>query len=244
MISFMLERFLSTGDAERAFHVFRKLFSHDIARWALTGGLAVEIHLLRLGRPSSARDLNDLDFIAGSFDCLPETLAQGFRFRHIHSLDPPGKTMLQFVDPDTAMRIDVFRACGATMSRAFPLNLPSGTMQVVSIEDLAARAARLTLDLAEGVPLPSKHATDFLRLAELVDPLQTETAWQDHRKSKHPETFAETRRLLQDLIPAHRELLITPRYSRDISELCPRCAPTAAFPLADPNEVLSLLGYC
>src|SRR5271169_1571054 len=110
----MLERFLSVAHADRALSVFGKLVGHDVGQWALTGGLAVEIHLLRHGRRPSIRSLSDLDFIARSFDCIPETLAGDFLFRHIHSLDPPGKTILQFIDPDSAMRIDVFRATVAT----------------------------------------------------------------------------------------------------------------------------------
>ncbi len=152
--------------------------------------------------------------------------------------------MLQFIDPDNAMRMDVFRACGATMSRAFRLDLPSGAIRLISLEDLVARTARLTLDLAENVAVPFKHASDFLRLTELVDPSQVEIAWQDHRKPKHPATFAESKHLLQHLIPTRPQLIIAPHYSHDTKELCPRCKPTAAFRLADPNLIMTLLGYC
>jgi hypothetical protein len=79
--------------------VFRKLARHDIRRWALTGGLAFEIHALRLCLQPSRhrRTLNDLDFIADSFDCIPETLPGDFLFRHVHPLEPHGKTMLQLI---------------------------------------------------------------------------------------------------------------------------------------------------
>jgi hypothetical protein len=240
----MLQQFLSVSDADRASHTFQKLASHNIGPWAVTGGFAIEIHHLRLGRKSSIRSLNDLDFITGSFDCIPETLADDFLFRHIHPLDPPGKTMLQLIDPDSALRIDVFRAIGATMGRSSRLNLQSVTVQLISLEDLLAREARLALDLAQNIPVPSKYARDFLRLIELVNPADVETAWQDHRRTKHPVTFEEASSLLQDLIPAHPELLIAPRYSNDTEKACTRCQPTAAFQLADPKVVLSLLGYC
>jgi hypothetical protein len=170
-------------------------------------------------------------------------LGVDFLFRHIHPLDPPGKTILQFVDPDSALRIHLFRAFGATMSRTTRLDLPSGTIQLISLEDLVARAARLALDLTGDVPTPSKYARDFLRLVELVDPAEVEEAWRDQRKPGPRETFEETNTLLQDLIPARHDLLITPDYSNDTAEVCPRCAPTATFALADPNVVLSLLGY-
>jgi hypothetical protein len=239
----MIQQFLSVADGNRALRTFRKLARHDISRWALTGGFAIEIHRLRLGRAPSIRPLNDLDFIADSFDCIPDTLGDDFMFRHIHPLDPPGKTMLQFIDPDSALRIDVFRAYGATLSRTSRLDLPSGAIQLISLEDLVARAARLALDLAGEVPTPSKYARDFLRLLELVSLAEVETAWQDQRKPNQPALFEETATLLQHLIPARQNLLISPDYSKDFEEVCTRCGPTAAFQLADPDVVLSLLGY-
>jgi hypothetical protein len=142
------------------------------------------------------------------------------------------------------VRIDVFRGYGATLRRASRLDLWFGTFQVISLEDLVARAARLVLDVGDGVSVPSKHANDFLRLVELVDPEAVETAWQDHRKPAHPVTFEEATSLLVHLIPARQNLLITTEYSKDTKEVCRRCAPTAAFHLADPKVVLSLLGYC
>jgi hypothetical protein len=240
----MIHRFLSDADGNRALRAFRKLARHEIRDWAITGGLAIELHWLRRGYQPSLRAFNDLDFAVRAFDCIPETLADDFLFRHIHPLDPPGKIILQFIDPDIALRMDVFRACGATMRRAACMDLGFGTFQVVCLEDLTARAARLVLDIAEGVSVPSKHAIDFLRLVELVDAQEVEVAWQDHRKPTHPTRFEDANRLLHDLIPARQNCLVTPDYSRDIEEVCSRCAPTTAFRLADPNVVLSLLGYC
>jgi hypothetical protein len=45
--------------------------------------------------------LNDLDFVAASFDSIPETIGSELLLRHVHPHDPPGKTMLQGVDPKT-----------------------------------------------------------------------------------------------------------------------------------------------
>jgi hypothetical protein len=212
-----------------------KLARHDIRNWALTGGLAFEIHGLNLGMRSSSRALNDLDFVTTAFSDIPETLAEDFLFRHVHPFAPPGRTLLQLIDGDNALRIDVFRACGQTMSRAVPM---------VSLEDLVARAARLLLDLADGAAVASKHARDYLRFVESVDPAAMEAVWRDHRKPQQSATFGEAKAILQDLIPRSASLLITPEYSQDPSEVCPLCAPTGAFQLADPKLVLSLLGYC
>ena len=70
----MLRQFLSVADANRALRTLRRLGHHDIRGWALTGGLAVEVHCLLRGGWPSLRALNDIDFIAESFGSILETL--------------------------------------------------------------------------------------------------------------------------------------------------------------------------
>jgi hypothetical protein len=184
--------------------------------------------------------LNDIDFVAPDFDSIPASLARDFLFRHVHPLDPPGKTILQAIDPDTALRIDVFRACGDTLRRAVAVD----EMRLVSPADLVARHARLLLDLAAGVAVPAKHADGYFCLVESVNPAEMEVAWTDHRRPAQPPEFREVRRLLGHLIAARRDLLVTPEYSRNPLEICPRCVAVPAFPLAGPQLILELLGYC
>ena len=210
----------------------------------LVGGLAVESHCLRVRHSHPIRHLSDIDFIAPVFECIPESLARDFLFRHVHPFDPPGKTMMQLVDADTSLRVDVFRADGGIMSRLISVEFPSGPLRVISVEDVVAHEARLLLDLAACVPVPAKHADDYLRLVELVKSSNMETTWQDHRKPTHPVTFGETNTLLKGLIATRGDLLITPDYSKDAAEICRRCVPTPPFELADPKVVLSLLGCC
>ena len=152
-------------------------------RWALTGGLAVEIHRLRLGCDPSPRALNDIDFFAGCVPLHPESLTEDFLFRHIHPLDPPGKTMAQLADPHSAVRVDVFRAYGAAMSRTSRLRI-AGSAGPARFprrpgREIGAVGARCCRQRA---PVPSKHARDFLRLVELGAPAAVEAAWRDHRK--------------------------------------------------------------
>jgi hypothetical protein len=239
-----MRRFLSIGGSTRAFNTLRKLALHDLSRWVLVGGLAVEFHCLCAGHAHPIRDLNDIDFVTPAFECIPETLARDFLFRHVHPFDPPGKTMMQLVDAETSLRVDVFRADGGIMSRAISVDVPSGPLRVISVEDVVAHEARLLLDLDESVPVAAKHADDYLRLAELVKSSNMETAWQGHRKPTHPMTFGETNTVVNGLIATRRNLLISPDYSKDAAEICRGCARTSPFQLADPNIVLSLLGYC
>ena len=232
--------FLSAADSDRALRTLRKLERHDIGRWALTGGFALELH----APGSSIRALNDIDFAAPDFDSIPPTLARDFLFCHVHPIDPPGKTILQCIDPATALRIDIFRACGETLLRSVAVDLPFGPMHVVSSADLAARLARLLLDLANGVRVPEKHARDYLRLDPVADLAASQAAWDDHRKPTHPNRFNQVRETVRHLISARPDLLCRPEYSQNAREICPRCRPVEAFPLADPQAVLDLLGYC
>jgi hypothetical protein len=130
------------------------------------------------------------------------------------------------------------------MTRTRPLRLPFGPVQLISGEDVVARAARLLLDLRGGVPVAAKHANDYLRFEKLMQISDLELAWQDHRRPGHPVMFREANTLVRGLIASHHNLLITPDYSKDAAQICSRCVPTTTFPLADSLLLLSLLGYC
>jgi hypothetical protein len=71
-----------------------------------------------------------------------------------------------------------------------------------------------------------------------------DAVWQEHRKPNHPVCFTEVKRLLEELILTREDLRITPQYSTNLLEVCPRCVSTACFRLANAETALSLLGYC
>lgn len=238
----MLELFLSPKDQGRSERVLQKLARHDIRSWILTGGFAVEVHRIRRGASPIGRKLNDIDFVTGSFDSVPTDLQKSFLFRHVHPLDPPGKTILQAVDGDEAMRIDVFNDGGVASTAAENIVLSGLQVRVVSFEHLLARVARLSLDIVHGEAI-AKHVRDFSRLSELASVESVENVWEFHRREDHPTTFKEAHDLLQNLIPRRQECLITPTYSNNGNEICKRCKPTSYFPLAAPKIIHSILGY-
>ena len=240
----MIAQFLALAGVDRAQRAFRKLSQHDTSRWALTGRLAIEYHCLRHGVRSMLGNLNDIDFVASAFDHIPGTLAHDYLFRHIHPLDPPNKTLIQFVDTDCALRVDVFRTTDQVMRRAEHVDLGFGPIAVVSLEDMTARSARLAMSVAEGKPVAPKHVTDYLRLVEIADLDKLETAWEDHRRPTDPIVFHEIQSLLQGLIPARPDLQIPTVHSRNTTTVCPRCASVPPLQLADPSTVLSVLDYC
>lgn len=239
-----LDPFLCAADSHRAVQVLLKLADHDISGWALTGGFAIELHILRRAGQACLRPLHDIDFLVDSFDGIPETLGREFLFRHVHSYDPPGKTLLQAVDEEMAVRVDVFRAYGQEMDRTEPTVLAGYPMRTVSLPDLVARHARLNWDLVDGQRVAPKYARDFLRMLELVTTDGMEEIWREHRKPHCPESFAETARELKRLIELRQDLLVPPVYSTDTLEACSRCHSLTAFPLAAASRILELVGYC
>jgi hypothetical protein len=241
-----IELFFNAADSARVARTFRNLALHDISRWAaLTGGVAIELHILRRGGEPIMRQLHDLDFLTASFEAIPKTLGQKLLLRHVHPNDPPGKNMLQGVDPETEVRMDVFRAYGLEMERTSAIETAALALKMVSLQDLVARHARLNWDLMEGKPVAPKYARDFLRLIELVTTDEVECVWQEHRKPQSPESFAETALQLRWVIASRSDLLIPPTYSMNVDEICQRCLGGAeAFPLSDPRQILSILGYC
>jgi hypothetical protein len=238
----MLELFLSQKDQSRCELVLERVTRHETDYWILTGGLAIEIQLIRRGARPARRTLNDIDFVTSSFTLLPPSLKSDFLFRHVHPDDPPGKTVLQAVDPQEALRIDVFNDGGVALPRAEKVELSGSQVSIISVEDLYARAARLSLSIVHGEAI-AKHAEDFYRLSKLATVKSVECVWQFHRRPDQPSTFREACDLLHYLLPLHQKNLITPKYSNDGTEVCKRCKPTVHFPLADPKTIHSILGY-
>jgi hypothetical protein len=236
--------FLSSVDAKRVCRVLEKLALRDLHGFALTGSLALETQWIGLGHPPHTRELNDLDIVVDSLASIPDDLARDFLVRHIHPKAPQGKMLIQLVDPEEALRIDVFRAYGATMMRSQPVCFGTSLIQVVSLEDLAARAASLVMDLGRSVPVARKHARDFQILAQVINVNCIEAAWQDHRKSTDPGTFKEALTQIGDLVKSHGDLLVVPDYSHDGDAACPKCEETPSFRLASPEAIMSILGYC
>jgi hypothetical protein len=239
----MLDKFLNSADAGRVANVLGKLHNHDISRWEVTGGFAIELHLLRGGGRPRLRPLHDIDFLVPSFDRIPETLGEGFLFRHIHPHDPPAKTLLQAVDADMALRVDVFRAYGFEMNRLSSIELEGFPLRLVSPQDLAARHARLCWDLVDGREVHPKYVQDFLRLMEVVTAEDIEDLWQEHRKSHFPENFSEALVELQRVIVSRPDLLVTWDYSTNANDVCLRCQETKTLRLATGTQIYSILGY-
>jgi hypothetical protein len=240
----VFERFLAEADVRRVGTCLATLQRHGVAEWALTGGVAIELRLIELSGEVETRSLNDLDFATASFDTVPNTLGTEFLVRHVHPFDPPDKIIAQFVSSELVLRVDVFRTRQEVMDRASAVQTEFGPVHSVSLDDLVARLARLTLPLADRQPVLSKHASDFLRLVEVANLEGAEQAWPQHRRVSDPETFQKAAAVLREIIPNSTHLLKKPANPQNVSEHCSRCASIEGLELANREVILSLLGYC
>ncbi len=240
----MLDSFLSASDFARVVRTLRNLAVHDIAGWVLTGGVAIELHILRRGGQPVIRPLHNIDFVTDSFDSIPESLGAALLLCHVHPNDLPGKNLFQAIDPKTEVRMDVFRAYGSELERTVPVTIASFDFKMISLHDIVARHARLNWDLMESKPVAPKFARDFLRLLEYVETDEIESIWREHRKPHCLESFAKTSRELRRVIGSRSHLLVPPTYSTNVNEVCTRCQGAEAFPLTNRHQILSILGYC
>ena len=240
----MFERLLSKGDAQRVGSCLTTLQDHGIAKWALAGSVAIGLRLAERGVDAEARSLNDLDFVTASFDEIPRSLGTDFLVRHVHPLDPPDRTIAQFVSSPLVLRVDVFRAHPEVMNRATPMQTEFGVLRIVSLGDLLARTVRLILPIINNRPVPSKHASDFFRLLDVAGLDDAEAAWLQHRRAGDSKSLRDAVLLLRKIVPHRGHLLITPQYSRNATEHCSRCAKVKGLELADPAAILAILGYC
>jgi hypothetical protein len=238
----MFAAFLDPEDARRVADVMAKLSTHGFHEAAMTGGLAIEAQLTANGHLSRRRALNDLDFVVGSFVSIPRAVANEFLVHHVHPDAPPGKILLQLIDRDRALRIDLFRAFGATLARTDVLAGPAGSLKVVSIEDLVVRTtAHVYVRLRQHRPVDVKHAQAFRRLVGFGAREKIDAAWVDHRQDLE-ETFQDASRQAERLLTLYPELLIHERYSSIVTP-CEQCRDYGAFRRAEPDTILSVLGY-
>jgi len=234
--------FLKADDARRTSGVIETLLANGLRDCALTGGLAIDARLRAHGRPIQERALNDVDLVVDRFDAIPPALVDGFLLNHIHPHAPEGKTLLQVIDRANALRVDLFRAFGTTMSRATVLDDQTGSLRVVSVEDLVARTtAHVYGQLQNGLEIDPKYVRSFMRLADLGRPTESIHAWDDHRQDVRL-TLKEATRSAHELLRQHPELVVPDEYATAVTP-CDRCQDYGPFRLAPAQAIVDILGY-
>lgn len=203
----------------------------------------MDTQLRRHGRPVERRSLNDIDLIVEDFASIPESLAGAFLQHHVHADATDGKTLLQLIDQPRAIRVDLFRALGGTLSRACRMDHETGDLDVLSVEDLVARTTAIVCGhLRRGKTIDVKHAIAFSQLRGLGRPEALAAAWDDHRE-QIPGSLEDASREAARLLEAHRELLVVDEYSADAPP-CERCCTHGPFRPAPRALIVDILGYC
>jgi hypothetical protein len=232
---------LHVDDARRATEVVEAVLAQGL-RCALTGSLAIAAQLRAHGRPVERRHLNDIDLVVDGFGAIPEGLAASFLLHHVHPDAPDGKTLLQLIDETRGVRVDLFRTFGNALSRASRLDDDTGELDVLSVEDLVARATALVHGtLRQGRSVDVKHATAFTRMLGIGRHEQLAAAWSDHRQEM-PETLDQASRETARLLHVHPELVVVEEYSSEIAP-CELCRAHGPFRPGPPDKIIQTLGY-
>ncbi len=228
---------------DRIGNALARFLRHGSDGMALTGSIALAAQWARLRGGRLDRNFADIDLVVPSLNALSVSLADEFICPHVHGAAAPGRTLAQFVHPDDAVRIDIFRAIGGAAARATPFRMGSVSIGILSVEDQAARAASVCMKLARGGSAVPKHLPDFMRLQQLLAPGRIEAVWQEYRREFEPPRFLDAAALIEATARAHPARLVAAEFNRDVNAVCPNCAPWGRFKPAEPSRTLRILGY-
>jgi hypothetical protein len=186
--------------------------------------------------------LNDIDLVVDGFGAIPESVTASFLLHHVHPDAIEGKTLLQLIDEETAVRVDLFRAFGNTLARASALDDETGALHVVSVEDLVARTTALVCgSLRLHKKVDAKHATALACLLGMGQIERLAVAWSDHRQAV-PGTLEEATREAIRLLEAHPELVVVEEYPAAVVA-CERCREQGPFRPGPADKIVQTLGY-
>ncbi len=186
---------------------------------ALTGGVAVQLHLLRAGRPGRRLRFNDIDLVALEPSAVLPSIAAEFLISHYHVPHAGyAKFLIQVADPVTRLRVDVFGRSPGTSFDTEPVTVGEIGTAILPARHILREKLRLLDAASPEHPVDPKHYQDAVQLADLLG---------DARPSVNP------------------RLLVHDRYEMNLNARCPRCQASArsAFPLASKQSIFDILGY-
>lgn len=135
----------------------------DRRRVALTGGVAIALHLDLPARPT-----HDVDFVADTLDAVAPTVVEDFLVSHVH-LPQPGyaKFLLQLVDPRSRRCVDVFPDSLGALPRARWHALADASLLVLDPRAILEHKRALLAAASPDAPVEEKHYDDARALAIL-----------------------------------------------------------------------------
>ena len=156
---------LPVSDTQRLRSCLSRFLPHvDRERLALTGGVAIELHLAGSGRRGRRECLADLDFVASQLDVIAPTVVRDFLVSHYHVAQPGvPKGIVQLVDPITRLRLDIFPDCAGTLPRAKRMIVEGEAVLVLDTQTLLEHKLQTISKSA----VDEKHWLDAVALAAL-----------------------------------------------------------------------------
>jgi hypothetical protein len=207
--------------AEALHDCFRRLLPHlDAARIALTGSIAIGLHLGGTRRDRLRSIVaNDVDFVANDPDAVRPSATIDFLVSHYH-LPHAGyeKFLIQLVDPATHIRLDFFPDVSRALSHAKVADVAGHQLRVLEAQDVLAHKLTLLSGASSKKPVDKKHYLHAQQLAVLCG-------------GDVP------------VLPASH--LVFTQYSQDTKARCLRCevSQCESFRLAPKRAILNILGY-
>jgi hypothetical protein len=185
--------------------------------FALTGGVAVDYHLLFAKKTPSREHVGDLDLVVGRLEALDPAVTSTFLLAHFHQAGPDMKPMVQLVDPLTRLRVDLFPDSLGAIAHATRVSIGRTELLMLSTRSILEHKMQLVRKSTATRPVDPKHWNDAKALAEIG----------------------------RIVIPPLRPALAEEPYNTDVESRCTRCerSRAAAFPLAPKPEIFALLGY-
>lgn len=199
----------------------RRLIPHvDCARIALTGGVAIGVHVgASHGDRARGIPAEDIDFVADDVGVVRETVTNDFLVSHFH-LPQPGypKFLVQLVDPVARLRLDFFPGTLQALRRARVIVVADVPLRVLEAHDILDHKLTLLSKASTANPVEEKHDADARRLGAICG---------------------------RGVPPVAASHLTSTVYSQDTDESCVRCHVSrhGGFPLALKRAVVDILGY-
>lgn len=186
---------------------------------ALTGGVALELHLAAAGMPSRRRAIADLDLVARRLESVDASVSEEFLVCHYHVPQPAyPKFLFMVVDPVSRIRVDIFPDLVGSIKNARPVSIGDEDLLVLDCNSLLDHKLQTLSKASEAHPVDEKHYLDAQALAKLCR---------------------------RDLPPVAAGCLRKEVYCTDLEARCPRCEASRdpAFPLSPKREIFAILGY-
>jgi hypothetical protein len=188
-------------------------------RFAVTGGVAIQLGMAARAREWPRRDIADLDLVAASMDAIAATVVGPFLVSHYHVVGPGvPKFMIQLVDPVSRLRVDVFPDLAGSLVDATTVAIGDHRVPLLSLDSIFRHKLHTLSRASASTPVDPKHVRDARILGAVLG------------------------RGVPD-VPA--DALSPDTYGIEADAACQRCALSRhpSWPLAPKAQIFERLGW-